>query len=448
VARESVIDLGLLGPVPERSPEGVRWRGPPLGRRAILGWLTTVLVVALVAGSGSPPVLPVSVPVPDGSRIEVVGDLLLVAAGGQEGGRSSLDWTAYDLSTGEPLWTLRRMGDRSGLVAADGLLWDGGFPLDPATGQWLSPKGSGVPSGYRYLGVPGEETLVVSGGYRPYSDSAVDVEFTYEVVGVDAQTGAVRWRDRPDPGVRVWLAGDPAVVVTISSDELVSVRDPDTGDVLASRQIPSATSAELVGDRLLVRVWEPGGEQLRAFARETMEQLWALPRPDGAVERCGQMLCVHTVPAASRTVLDGMSGDGWEVPRSTELIDPATGERAWVTEYRLYPVGNRFLAYDNEGALRMLLDARGGWALRDLTGWQAVVPPAGYGDRPALDSRGRQAVTLMRTDQSGDTRVARLDPATGQLTDLVRLPLRPVRCEPYRNGVVCLHDNRIWVWPL
>jgi hypothetical protein len=456
MADEPVIDLGVLGRDPERIHAGARWRWLRSRRRATLVWSTAMLVAALMAGSESRLGGAVSVPVPISGRFEVVGDLLFVAVGHNlvpvsqdpERTESRFDWTAHDLSTGRPLWTIGGQGERLSLVAADGLLWDNGFALDPATGRWLSPEGSSVRGGYRYLGVPGAETLVVSGGYRPYSDSTVDAEFTYQVMGVDAETGVVRWRDRPDPGVRVWVAGDPARVVTISSDELVSVRDLDTGDVLASRRIPGATSAELIGDRLLVRAWESDGEVLRAYVPETMALLWELPEPDDYLEQCGRMLCVHTAPGTIRTVFDGMTGDGWEVPRTTELIDPATGAPAWVTTNRLYPVGGQFLAYDDEGALRAVLDAPTGRVLRDLAGWQAVVPPIGYGYHAVEAGAELGSVTLVRTDPAGDTRVARLDPATGVLTDVGWLPARPVRCQPYADGVVCLHADRIWVWPL
>jgi hypothetical protein len=286
---------------------------------------------------------------------------------------------------------------------------------------------------------------VVSGGYRPYNDSAVDDEFAYEVMGVDVRTGLVRWRDQPDPGVRVWLTGDPAKLLTISSDELVSVRDPDTGEVFASRRIPNATSAELVGEQVLVWTWD-GAAVVRGYARDTMAELWALPEPDGSVERCALMLCVHRLPElGGRRVFDPMSGDSWEVPSTTELRDPATGKPAWTTTYRLYPLRDRFLGYDDQGRLRAILDARTGRVLRDLTGWQAVVPPTVYGydgpENPVLE-----AVTV--TVVGPDSQVARLDPATGELTDLGWLPARPVRCRPYSGGVVCLHADRIWVWPL
>ncbi|HEY8472352.1 MAG TPA: hypothetical protein VIL37_06900 [Natronosporangium sp.] len=456
MSREPVIDLGLLdpvpvaakveaGPVPAATP--VRWSARR--RRSGSAWLIAVLVLSLVGGSGAPPVLPVSVPVPVDGRFEVVGELLFVAvaqhrAHGHPGparGSSSSDWVAYDLSTGEQLWTMSGLGERLDLVAADGLLWDGGFPLDPATGQWLSPKRGSVPGGHRYLGVPGVPTVVVSGGYRPYNDAAVDLEFTYEVMGVDTATGAVRWRDEPDPGVRVWLAGDPVRLLTISSDERVAVRDPDTGAVLASRRIPNATSAHLIGDRLLVRVWEAGGEIVRAFTRETMTPVWELSEPVGRLEQCGQMLCVQIGSNLTRAVMDPVTGDRWPMPLRTELIDPADGEPAWATAYRLYPVADRFLGYGDDGALRALLDAGSGRVLRDLTGWQAVVPPI---------RRGLAAgpVTLLRPGPDGDSQVASLDLTTGRLTELGAVPGRPDRCQPYPGGVVCRQAGRVWVWPL
>lgn len=446
--REPVIDLGLLEPVPEAARAGGRV-GSPRRRRALPVWSTALLVLALAAGSASPPVLPVSVPAPIDGRFAVVGDLLFVAVGqhrahghpGPAHGSSSFDWAAHDMSTGERLWTLSGLGERLDLVAAGGLLWDGGFPLDPATGRWLSPKRSGVPGGYRYLGVPGGQTVVTSGGYRPYSDAAVDLEFTYEVMGVDTITGVVQWRAEPDPGVRVWLAGAPARLIMISSDELVSVRDPDTGAVLASRRVPDAISAELAGDRLLVWAWSPGGEVLHAFARDTMVPLWELPEPAGTLGPCGAMLCAHVVAEQTRTATDTMTGDRWRVPHRTEVIDPATGALAWTTGYRLYPIGGRFLGYDDRGGLRALLDARDGRVLRDLAGWQAVVPPIGDGD----DLR---RVPLLRPGPAGEVQVARLDPATGGLTDLGQLPGHPLRCQPYPDGVVCLHADRVWVWPL
>jgi hypothetical protein len=438
-----VIDLGLLGP----AEEPVRVIGARLRRRPVLMWTVAALVLALVAASGPPARPAVSVPVPVTGRFEVVGDLLFVATHhnqtvDEERIESSFDWTAHDLSTGEPLWTFSGRGEELQLVAADGLLWDGGMPLDPATGAWLSPEGSSVPDGYRYIGVPGGETLVVSGGYRPYNDSAVDAEFAYEVMGVDVRTGLVRWRDQPDPGVRVWLMGEPAKVVMISSDELVSLRDPDTGAVFASRRVDGATNAQLLGDQVLVWTWEAGQEVLHAYARGTMAELWELPEPT-ALEPCGQMLC-RQVSHPIRLAYDRLTGQGWEIPSTTELRDPATGAPAWLTTYRLYPLADRFLGYDGQGSLRALLDGRTGRVLRDLTGWQAVVPSTVYG----YDALPANAILETVTLVGPDANVARLDPATGELTDLGWLPARPVRCQPYSGGVVCLHADRIWVWPL
>jgi hypothetical protein len=282
------------------------------------------------------------------------------------------------------------------------------------------------------------ETLVVACVFRRYDDSAAEAEFGHEVMGVDVETGLVLWRDQPDQGVRVWLTGDPARVVTISADELVSVRHPATGRVLASRRVPGAVSAEIAGDRLLVRVRRAGEQSLHGYAAETLTEPWELTGPAGAAAPCGTMLCVAYEPEYASHV--PVSGITYAAPRTTTVIDPATGRVAWTFDGHLHPVGAAFLGHDNRGHLRALRDAGTGRTLRDLTGWRAVIPASGAG--PAA------AVLLQRTGSPDHTQVAQLDPGTGQLTDLGRIPARLVRCQPYSAGVVCLQADRLWVWPL
>jgi hypothetical protein len=391
------------------------------------------LVAVLLPGSAALSRETVSIPLPQtgNGQFEVVGDLLFVV-------ESRTRWGAYDLATGRRRWSLERSDSASvGLWVSGDVLVDQRYGLgrafDPVTGEvrWAGMRARGdAISWSTFRAAPGAGAGVVA-GYRWTAPDALAHRFA----GVDLATGAVRWQAVPELAVQLQLTGDPPRVVSIAADGRVELRAPDSGEVLASRLLPAATGrAGLTGgvqvivlsDRLVLASHDPDALVLRGYAVDTLTPRWelAIPAaPDGSlwrpVERCGSMLCVGLVAT---------------------VVDPVTGRVAWTARGRqpLHPVGDRFLAYDQRGELRALVDARTGRTVRDLSGWRAVVPAGAAPDR----------LLLTRPAAGAGTRVARLDPASLALTDLGLLPGRPELCRPYRSGLVCRDHDRLWVWPL
>lgn len=439
-APETLIDLGHPGP--ERA--GARWRQlrswwRRRGREVRAG-LAGVLVLAVVAGSAAVPAASgaaIRIPVAGGGEFEVVGDLVLVA-------ESDTRWGAYQLDTGEHRWSLRRP-DRSssGLEEVGGeVLFDHrygfGRALDPATGQerWLAAPGraeSGSWTTFEASARAGYGVLAVHHGSNPDG-------LAHRFVGVDLITGRERWQVAPPEAVKVFLVGEPARVLSVSMGGQVELRAPDTGAVLAGRRLADRSGpladlrslqAVAVRGRLVLSGTGPDGLVLRGYAVDTLVPQWELTIPYQhrvfvPISRCGSMVCAVAAPES--------------------VVDPVAGEVMWTVEFgsRIEPVAGGFLAYDGSGVLRALRDDRTGRQVRDLSGWLPAVPSGG----PVGDQ-----VLLTRRADSGGTRVARLDPATGELSELGDLPGRAGLCRPYREagsiaGLVCRQYDRLRVWPL
>lgn len=442
------IDLGLLEPATPAVPEPTladplrRLRGWwTRWRRAAGSGLLAVLVLGLVAGaapSGSARAVTVALPATGGGQYEVVGDLLFLA-------ETDHNWAAYDLATGARQWPL---GDTYGgsldLVERGVNLfhWRAGIALDPATGEvvWAWP-------GLRAR--PGARTGVAKDDYRPgrsRDDQLSNPYQAHRMVGIDLATGQVRWQESLDIGVRAWLVGDPPVTLSVSADDLIELRDPDTGAVLASRRVPGVTDSPqpiwpfLLGDWLVVQAWDDDDARiLRGYDVRTLAQRWELSGPSrlGWAEPCGPMLCLRH-----------RDGDEFEVDPATgerqkafdiQVVDPATGRVSWTADSRrtlLLPAGERLVAYEVDATPRAVLDAHTGRTLLDLTGWW----------RATAAATNDTNLTLLRAD-SGRTVVARLDPATLALTELGRVPGRPDRCQPATGSLVCSYGDQLWIWP-
>lgn len=448
--REVVIDLGA--PPPAARPGGARW--PQLRgwwrhrRRAVLPGLAGALVLALLSGSAGPAPGRVSIPLPsdpDG-EFDIIGHLAFVP-------ESATRWGAYDLATGQRQWGLEQPDTvRLGLVESGGVLVDhrSGFGrgLDPVTGDQLWDRAAREQvrnsSWSVFQAVAGASAGVVTGHHWSTPGG-----LAHQVYGVDLATGRVRWQAVPETAVRVRLVGRPPLVVSVTAEGWVELRAPGTGAVLAGRRLPARPEDQLTvaGDRLVIatetpvgsgasasaRSAAPAGLLLRGFRLDTLADGWELRMPPPAsgrrwrsVRECGSMLCV-----SGRQVL---------------VIDPSAGRVAWTADARrrpVRPVGDRFLAFDPEGALTGLLDAGTGRVLRDLTGWRAALPgnPAGAG-------AARDRLVLTRPAPGARTTVAALDLTSLQLADLGELPGRPEQCRPYPGGLVCQQHGRLWVWPL
>jgi hypothetical protein len=435
---DPVIDLGIPGPASGLRP-------PELRRRVVRAWwayhrrrvragLAGALVPVLLAGGVAPAPARVSIPLPPAGngQFEVVGDLLFVV-------ESRTRWGAYDLATGQRRWSLERTGRASvGLAVSGGVLVDQrygfGRALDPRTGavRWAGRQDRGESVSWStFRAAPAAGTGVVAGYHWSTPDG-----LAHRLTGVDLATGAVRWQLLPPVAVQVELTGEPPRLVSIAADGRVELRAPQSGRLLAGRRVPgmagraavpAGVQVVIAGGRLVLATHDPDGLVLRGYAADTLTPRWrrTLPAaPGGArwrpVGRCGPMLCVG--------------------PLGT-VIDPRTGRVAWTARTgrgRLDPAGDRLLAFDRLGNLQALLDARTGRVVRELSGWRAAVPAGAAPDR----------LLLTRPATGAGTQVARLDPASRELSELGLFPGRPELCRPYAAGLVCRQHGRLWLWPV
>ncbi|HEY8471405.1 MAG TPA: hypothetical protein VIL37_02080 [Natronosporangium sp.] len=442
---EAVIDLGVLAPVgaarpPDDDPGLRQLRGWwDRRRRGIAGGIAVALLL-IAAAAAAPPAdadpVTIALPPTGYGRFDVVGDLLFVA-------ESHTRWRAYGLPDGERRWSLERPDDAPlGLVAVDGLIVDRlygafGATRDPATGRVvLSPSQLAQSTGVRMVQVlTGADPALSAGDYHYYRDASPHPRFARRVTGRLAG----------------WLAGDPPVLVRVSAGGLVELRDPATGGLLTRRYLPAWGSgvslAAVVGGILVLQHRRADQLVLQGYVASTLAPLWERVVPDPGTapvwaEQCGPMLCVHHQLADDRaTVVDPLTG--WLLAGTrTDVTDPATGRTAWVAapgETQLYPVGERFLAYGGDGALRAVLDARTGRVLRELAGWRAIVPAAGV---------GAVRVVLTRADHTGQVRLAWLALASAEIDEVAMLPSEPEPCLPFSEGLVCRHGHQLRVWPL
>jgi hypothetical protein len=443
-SEETVIDLGLLAQTAAETPSGsdparrarAWW---DRRRRGLAGGLAAALVLITTVGSAPQPgdgVVTIALPPTGYGRFDVVGDLLFVA-------ETNTRWRAYELPTGVPGWSLERPDDAPlGLVVSDGLILDRlygafGATRDPATGSvLLSPDQLELRAGVPTVHVlTGAETALAAGDYRYYRDASPHPRFARRATG----------------RVAGWLAGDPPVIVRISAGGLVELHAPATGAVLTRRYLPVQGTgiglAAVFDDLLVLQNERAGALLLQGYELGTLAPLWERTISHSGdqavwVDQCGPMLCVHRqVAGGGATVVDPLTG--WLLAASrTDVTDPATGRTAWVApagRTQVHPVGDRFLAYRGDGTLAAVVDAHTGRPLRQLGGWRAMVPAAGGDPGPLI---------LMRTDQTGQTRLARLDVASASLAEVAVLPSQPGPCQSFSQGLVCRHAHQLRVWTL
>ncbi|HEX7745711.1 MAG TPA: PQQ-binding-like beta-propeller repeat protein [Micromonosporaceae bacterium] len=440
--RIAVIDLGEVsaGQVLDDPPA----RGWPHRR-----WALVAVALGLVLGTagGSAPVprpLPMAVvdAPSDLITVHVVGDRIFVADAPGPGERSIAGYRLMDL---EPLWRvdLPIGGQTTGLALAG-------------------------------------DTLVLIGEPQAIGQPDGQLAVEPDIVGLDAATGATRWRHRgfvegPTPGGRLLVSvrpagpgGDPPpgelmTVRALSADTgdvvwsydapagalmanhydgprvaLLGVllptgrfelRDADTGQILRSGQIDVAAATagpehyvEIVGDFLVVRETS----RVAVYGLDRLDLRWTIPvRPgqDGAVSWCGQLLCLNSQNWQGISALDPQTGRiKWSQPR-------------WST---VQPAGEHLVAVESDpqrdGQHVVVIDPETGHARRDLGAWQGLDWTA-------------DSITGMRFDRT-EALVARLDPARGVrvlgvLHDVSR------DCWITASMLLCRRtDNKIGVWRL
>jgi outer membrane protein assembly factor BamB len=445
----TVIDLGEIaaGRVLDDRPAR-----PMPDRRWVLVALALGLALVTLGGSAPwPRPLPMAVlDAPAFATAHAVGDRLFVADPPGPGDRSIAGYRLMDL---EPLWRvdLPIGGQATGLVPAGDALVLIGEPETTA----LQPDGQ----------VTGESP---------------------DVVGLDAATGATRWRDRgfvegSTPGGRLLVSvraagagrgvpasapgGGPLTIRALSTDTgdvvwsydgsagavlasrydgrnvsllavllptgLVELRDADTGQIVRSGQIgvpPRAGGndwyAEIVGDFLMVRE----ASRVTAYGLDRLDRRWTIalrPGQDGWVSWCGPLLCLH-----------GQNSQG------ISALDPQTGRVKWSDSRwsAVLPAGQHLVAMEDDsqrnGLHLAVIDPETGHARRDLGNWQAV-------DWSVV----ADSILVMQYDGTRAL-VARLEPArgvkvVGVLDDVTR------DCRLNAPVLICPRtDSRLGIWRL
>lgn len=380
----AVIDLGevagrVLGDPPARPWPHRRW-----------ALVALALGLALLTVGGSAPwprPLPMAVlDAPAFATAHAVGDRLFVADPPGPGDRSIAGYRLMDL---EPLWRVDL----------------------PIGGQTIGL----IPAGDTLVLIGEPETTAVQPDGQVTGESP-------DIVGLDAATGATRWRDRgfvegltpggrllvmsvraagpgagaaageqpggaltlralaADTGEVVWSQeGPPGTLATRSDGRSltllavlgpaggVELRDPDSGQIVRSGQLEGATGivgkdwyAEIDGDFLMVRE----ASRVTAYGLDRLDRRLTIALrsgQDGGVSWCGQFLCRH-----------GQEGQG------VSLLEPQTGRVKWSNPRwsSVLPVGERLMAVESDpqrdGQRLAVIDPETGHELRDLGEWQAL----------------------------------------------------------------------------
>ncbi|MGY0232678.1 outer membrane protein assembly factor BamB family protein [Longispora urticae] len=293
---------------------------------------------------------------------------------------------AFDAGTGARRWT---HPDTVAHVLADGrVLFDSGAAVDAATGRELWTF-----QGHYVLDPDGEPALPL------------------RLVGlaVHSEVGAA------ESVLRVFLR----------------LRDPETAEVLTSREIYTRRSLGGVGygddwDVLVV----PGAilvhDRFSGLSRHdpvTLAELWKSRTSPGLSEgeACGRLACVIGQRAASTS--------------QVTAIDPATGDLRWqITVSGAVMADGSFRRL---GANTMVLDPDTGRVRTQLTGWRVLGADRRYPDR----------IPLVRDSDSGGYWLGLLDGPTGRVRLVLPVPTSPASCAGNDRYLACVDaGGRLGAW--
>jgi outer membrane protein assembly factor BamB len=348
-----VIELGELRDQPE--PE----RGPR-GHRAVA--LLVALAFAAGLGGSVPagdPLVEARVPMALGESMEVVGDRLYVVSPHRNqpapGGRRI---TAYRLPDGRRLWETRveEYGGEFGTVTTMGetLLLatydqDGAgdvIGLDAGTGarRWRRP---GWVLSWPGFDRTADRVLLGSAAGAPGPWGRLE-----QVTAVDLVTGEPAWTYRPPPGAIVQTSsndsgGGAGYLATGLRSGRVEIRDPSTGVLLAATDAGPPLEPvvpDQIPDRLyllddLLMILEPARGTLTAYGVPALDRRWSATVDRG---RTGW----YRGPACGDLVCL-QSSDG-----QVRAVDLDTGRTRWTAGWSyLEQVGTSLLASRADGPL-------------------------------------------------------------------------------------------------
>jgi outer membrane protein assembly factor BamB len=343
--------------------------------------------------------------------------------------RRSLDGVAftldaYRLSDGRPRWRVPLRDEAALLPSGHGRVLlddgDGVIALDAADGHEVWRR----PASWFVMFTIGRVSEVL------ITENATDARVDRSVVGLDLQTGAVRWQAVIPAGAHhdfVFPAFGPGgerhvQVAQLDPDGTLTLRSGQSGAILRTVTLAAgAGTAEFLsiqGDWALTQ----GTAGAAVYDLRTGHRIWQ----GHAGTWCGiRLLCRGD--RAGTIATDPLSGR--ELWRSTVVgsLDQVDGRRLLAIRSR-YPDAGRA-----DGAA--VVDAASGRVLVDLSGWQIV------------DTSNWPRLLATRAADRGAGHLAWVDGYTGRVSVFGRLPAlyRADRCQPAGDYLICRTETiRVW----
>ena len=402
-------------------------------RSTVPAWFPPAVLAVLVLLCTTASAAPVKPPLSAIFSLQVgPADAYALTEGGQLLAQTFGTLTSYDLGTGRMRWQTGQSAPTYRLRTGDGLVLMRPYTFGPGeSGTTAISVATGVARWRRtdnVVTVAGSDTLlaVVPSG-RP-TGPIMRVQGSVEAV--DPLTGGTRWSvGVPSAAIMIGVPGPAdagARLLLVHDDSTADLRDLDTGQLLASAELPAADygpdNPAIAGGLILLR--HPGqfGTEISAYDPATLKPLWSEPA-DGAynIAACGDLACV-TGPTGIRGV------------------DPATGDQRWVRPQwqSIDQHGTMFVAYGeaDTGNPLGVIDPDTGKVLIPLDGWQPVDGTGSADHLLVTRSVDSGARTMVAVAQLGDPRprlLAELPAGTG---DCQAVPTRLVCRSVYGELVV------------
>jgi hypothetical protein len=405
----SLVELDVTGLRPPPPDRPRRWLGATLALLAVLG-----LAAAARPATRLGPTFVIENPA---ERVIANGHTLFLLS---QHLRDRSIATAHRLPDGALLWSKTFRPDAEFVAANDDVL-----VLREGTGELIGVDArSGAPR-WRHTElqaqtVVGDDDGVIVGLLAP-----VEEEDKLPLAAIDISTGSVRWSA---PAVR--RSDTRVLTAELDPDGTVRVRDLRSGAVTRTVRVPELADAEhfdLVDDALIAYRYSVPGGVVYNLATGRPSWTFDLGEQDGPVKGCGPVLC--------RGDAGGMSG-----------FDAGTGRLRWrlagwtnverLDGQRLLLTRDEALGIQTERAA--IVDAATGRVIRVVERRQIVAV------------RAWPELLVAYTDSGGVLTLGWLNAETGSLSVFGRRAAWHLRadCHALRHAVVCRNGLLVAVWPM
>jgi putative pyrroloquinoline-quinone binding quinoprotein len=341
--------------------------------------------------------------------------------------------TSYDLDDGRIRWQAGQSTPAYRLRLGEGLVlmrpWAIGSTEPGTTAVSI---GNGSPQWERpgnVVTVAGSSTLLSVSSVRSLSGNGRRVQGPIEAV--DPVTGTTRWTVQvPNTAVLLGVPGaadEGSRMLLMHDDRTLAIHDLDTGQRLASTQVPAADyspdNPTVAGGMILLRHPGQWGAELSAYDPVTLRLHWTAQAENVfEVDPCGALAC--------------LSGPG-----GVRAVDPETGLIRWNRPSwgSVEPFGTSYVAYRSADRIEpvTVFDPDDGAVEVDLRGWRPV---------PAVGAIGHQLFTRA-TETGGRTMVAVAQPGKRSPSPLAALPAGVGDCQAVPERLICRSSfGELVVW--